>query len=85
MNISSLAAYPLFTLASTAKINFHLFFAFAKLRKATVRLVFSHCWSFRPYVRPQETTPLPLDRFSIISVFSKGCRENQIFIKFGYE
>ena len=50
--------------------------AFAKLRKATV--------SFVMYVRPHETTRLPLDGFSsnlILEYFSKICRKNLSSIK----
>jgi len=62
-----------------ATISF-LLDAFAKLQKATISFVASLC--------PHGTTRLPLDGFSLNSIFrgfSKLCREDSSVIKIGQE
>jgi hypothetical protein len=59
--------------------------AFVKLRKEIICIVKS-VLSVRLSVRPQGTTRLPINRFSlhfILKAFTKICRKNSIFVKIG--
>ena len=59
--------------------------AFAKLRKATIRIFMSVCPSIRPSVRMKQLGSLSTDfRENLIcDNFSKHYRENSIYIKIG--
>jgi len=73
-------------------MKFSLFSLVCKTAKSDFEIGLSLCLSFHPPVRMSARPPVHLEQlhthwmdFHIISVFSKVCPENQIFIKFEQE